>query len=40
MTRMEDESDPGDDWEYDGEEVRNIFEVIKDGDENEDDDNE
>ena len=34
---MEDESDSEDDWEYDGEEVRNIFEVINDNDENEDD---
>ena len=35
VTRMEDESDSEDDWEYDGEEVRNIFEFLDDENEEE-----
>ena len=35
VTQMEDESDSEDDWEYDGEEVRNIFEFLNDENEDE-----
>ena len=30
LNAFDDESDSEDDWEYDGEEIRNIFEVIND----------